>query len=124
MLTLMTADQRAALAAQLGTATPAAVMLVTDTVAAAAGVTRSGYSGAAVGRLLAADMLALAARLVAVEQALDTTRRAIARVATSDVHLSVTDLLWELEKAGVAITAAELDEAEDLAAAEAPAGAL
>ncbi|MFF4177622.1 hypothetical protein [Streptomyces sp. NPDC001750] len=124
MLTLLTADQRAALAAQLGTTTPAAVMLVTDTVAAAAGTARHGYTDAAKARILAAEVLALAARLVAVEQLLDTTRRTISRVATSDYHLTVTDLLWELKKAGVGITDDELDEAEGLAAAEAAAGAL
>ncbi|WP_424862131.1 hypothetical protein [Streptomyces sp. MMS24-I29] len=124
MLTLLTADQRAALAAQLGTTAPAAVMLVTDTVAAAAGTARRGYTDAAKARILAAEVLALAARLVAVEQLLDTTRRTISRVATSDYHLTVTDLLWELKKAGARITDDELDEAEALVEAEAAAEAL
>ncbi|OKJ42301.1 hypothetical protein [Streptomyces sp. CB01580] len=124
MLTLLTANQRAALAAQLGTTAPAAVMLVTDTVAAAAGTARHGYTDAAKARILAAELLALAARLVAVEQLLDTTRRTIARVATSDYHLTVPDLLWELKKAGAHITDAELDEAEALADAKARAGGL
>ncbi|WP_327368759.1 hypothetical protein [Streptomyces sp. NBC_01217] len=124
MLTLLTADQRAALVAQLGATAPAPALAVSDTVAAAAGVNRSGYSGAAIGRLLAADILALAARLVEVEQLLDTTRRTLAHVASSDYHLTIPDLLWELKKAGAGITAAELDAAEDLIEAEARTGAL
>ncbi|MES9554810.1 MULTISPECIES: hypothetical protein [unclassified Streptomyces] len=126
-ITLMTADERAAITAQLGTIAPAATLAVSDTVAAAAGVHRSGYSGAAVGRLLAADMLALAARLVAVEQLLDTTRRTLATIiyaaneGSSDYDMS--DLMWELEKAGVGIRA-ELDDAEAAATAEARAEAL
>ncbi|WP_406014356.1 hypothetical protein OG520_22295 [Streptomyces sp. NBC_00984] len=123
-IALMTPDERAAITAQLGTVTPAAAMLVTDTVAAAAGVHRSGYSGAAVGRLLAADMLALAARLVEVEQLLDTTRRTIAAAATSDYHHTVADLLWELTQAEAGISNAELDQAEAAATAEARAEAL
>ncbi|MGW3166946.1 hypothetical protein ACWC9Q_29630 [Streptomyces sp. NPDC001142] len=121
-ITLMTADQRAALAALIGTTNPATALAVSDTVSAAAGVSRSGYSGAAVGRLLALDILALAARLVAVEQLLDTTRRTIARAAATGVDLSISDVLWELEQAGLAITPAELDEAEVLADARAREG--
>lgn len=125
-ITLMTADERAAITAQLGTITPAASLAVSDTVAAAAGVHRSGYSGAAVGRLLAADMLALAARLVAVEQLLDTTRRTLATVIYAEADggdYDMSDLMWELEKAGVGIQA-ELDQAEAAADAEARAEAL
>ncbi|MGW1405054.1 hypothetical protein [Streptomyces sp. NPDC002403] len=120
-ITLMTADQRAVLAAQLGAIAPAASLAVSDTVAAASGVHRSGYSGAAVGRLLAADALALAARLVEVEQLLDTTRRTLATViyaANEGGDYDMSDLMWELEKAGVNIQA-ELNDAEALADAEA-----
>ncbi|URC17960.1 hypothetical protein QEN62_gp38 [Streptomyces phage AxeJC] len=124
MLTLLTADERAALDAVLGTTSAAPALAVADTVTAAAGAARHGYTDTAKGRVLASDVVALAARLVAVEQVLDTTRRTLARVAASDFHLTVPDLLWELEKAGVGITADELDEAEALAEAEAAAEAL
>ncbi|UJQ86049.1 hypothetical protein QEN67_gp38 [Streptomyces phage Eastland] len=128
MLTLLTADERAALDAVLGTTAPAPALAVADTVAAAAGAARHGYTDTAKGRILASvlalDVLALAARLVAVEQMLDTTRRTIARAATSGDQLSISDALWELEQAGVGITTDELDDAEALAEAEARAEAM
>ncbi|MDK0520353.1 hypothetical protein [Streptomyces sp. ML-6] len=126
-ITLMTADERAVLAELLGTTTPAAMLAVADAVAAAAGVHRSGYSGAAVGRLLAADMLALAARLVAVEQLLDTTRRTLSSVicaANDGYDYDMSDLLWELERAGAGLTAEDLNDAEAAAEVEARAESL
>lgn len=122
-ITLMTADQRAGIDYDLGATVPAAVLAVADTVTAATDVRSTGYSGAAVGRLLAADMLALAARLVAVEQILDTTRRTLARLAVDGDDYSVSDVLYELEQSGVGIRRAELDHAEAVIDAVGRAGA-
>jgi glycerol-3-phosphate dehydrogenase len=110
-ITLMTPDQRDRLTAELGLQHPAAPELVAATVACATGVLRS-------------DVRAVAARLIEAEQLLDTTRRTLARAATSDYHHSISDLLWELTQAGAGITDAELDAAEATAAAEARAEAL
>ncbi|MGC5343679.1 hypothetical protein [Streptomyces sp. DT171] len=123
-ITLTTPEQRDQLAAHLGATTPAAIMSVADTVAAASGVHRSGRSGHGVGLLLAADTLALTARLIEAERVLDITRRTLATAATSDHHHSVSDLLWELTQAGVGISDDELDAAEERAEAEATAEAL
>ncbi|MFE4328698.1 hypothetical protein ACFRQM_04365 [Streptomyces sp. NPDC056831] len=121
-ITLMTTEQRDQLAAALAQQNPAAPELVAATVA---GVLHRGTSSASpIGRVFAGDVRAVAARLVEVERVLDTTRRTLARTATSDYHHSISDLLWELKKAGVGISDDELDNAEAAATAEAHAEAL
>ncbi|MFI0593665.1 hypothetical protein [Streptomyces griseus] len=122
-ITLMTHDERAVVAARLDGQNPAAAELVDATVAAAAGVTRSGYSVTAVGRLLAADMLAVAARLVEVEQLLATTRETLARLAADCDDYPMSDVLYELERAGAGLRRAELDHAEHVLDAVGRAGA-
>ncbi|MFJ7411613.1 hypothetical protein ACIQWZ_12465 [Streptomyces sp. NPDC098077] len=122
-ITLMTPDERAVIAARLDGQNPAAPELVDATVAAAAGVARSGYSVAAVGRLLAADMLAVAARLVQAEQTLTVTRETLARLAATGDDYDLSEVLYELERAGAGLRRAELDHAEHVLDAVARAGA-
>ncbi|MFJ2909389.1 hypothetical protein ACIO8F_08125 [Streptomyces sp. NPDC087228] len=112
-ITLMTSEQRDQLTAVLGMQHPAAPELVAATVACATGVLRS-------------DVRAIAARLVEAEQLLDTTRRTLATViyaANEGGDYDMSDLMWELEKAGVGIRA-ELDDVEAAATAEARAEAI
>lgn len=119
---LMTVEQRAALAAALAQQNPATPELVQATVEAAAGVIRSGFSGAAVGRMFAGDVRAVAARLLAVEDELADIRRTVARhVAAADAGDDPTaaDLLADLRRAGHPLGEAELDAARALHAAQA-----
>ncbi|MFB6943220.1 hypothetical protein ACFWGL_17000 [Streptomyces sp. NPDC060286] len=127
-ITLMTAGQRAAVAAQLGTTTPATPdqAVATTDVARLAIAHPAGPVATSRARTALLGISALAARLVAVEQLLDTTRRALATVihaANSGDDYDLSDLMWELERAGVD-TKAELDDAEALADVAARAEAL
>ncbi|WP_326678540.1 hypothetical protein [Streptomyces sp. NBC_01237] len=107
-ITLMTPDERAVIAARLDGQNPAAPELVDATVSAANGIMRSGRSGAAVGRLLAADVRAVAARLIAAEQELSTTRDVLARILAAQEagdYYSPDDVLHELDRAGIHLRA-------------------
>ncbi|MEV6148672.1 hypothetical protein [Streptomyces sp. NPDC051992] len=106
-ITLMTHDQRAALGAEIAGHNPAAPELVAATVAAAP----------------AADVAAIVARLLAVEQLLATTRETLARLAADADDYDVPEILWELEKVGAAVPRAELEHAEHLLDAVGRAGA-
>lgn len=124
-ITLMTPEQRADLAAALAEQNPAAPELVAATVA---GVQHRGTSTASaiVGRVFAGDVRALAARLLAAEQELSTTRDTLARILAAQEagdYYSPDDVLHELDQAGIHLRA-DVEAAGDAADAEATADAL
>ncbi|MFD5057402.1 hypothetical protein [Streptomyces sp. NPDC058394] len=124
-ITLMTADERAAISAVLGQQAPAAPALV-SAACATARLLRRKFSEGKVGRLFASDVHAMAARLVAVERELAATRAVLARVihaSESRYDYSISHLAWELESDGVGIRP-ELDKIKATQAAEARAEGL
>ncbi|MGI5353451.1 hypothetical protein ACQEU8_36710 [Streptomyces sp. CA-250714] len=111
-------DQLAALAAKLGTVHPAAPELVLTTA--------DQLGTADEVRLPSRTVGALLRRLLAVETDLATTRQTVARVvydANEGDDWSMSDLMYELEHAGVPI-APELDHIDAVRTAEYRAQAL
>ncbi|MEU0102194.1 hypothetical protein [Streptomyces sp. NPDC006267] len=116
-ITLMTPDQRAHFAGWLAGQNPAAPELLAAAVADANGGGGIGVNATA------SDMLAVAARLVEVEQLLGTTRETLARLAADGDDYALSDVLYELEQRGAGLRRAELDHAEHALDAVGRAGA-
>ncbi|MER7726424.1 hypothetical protein [Streptomyces sp. NPDC096323] len=122
-ITLMTPDERAELADLLGQQNPAAPELVTSTTRAA--LLANAYPAGPVANSRARTTLlatpAVAARLLAAEQELTTTRDTLARILAAQEagdYYSPDDVLHELDQAGIHLRA-DVEAAGNAADAEA-----
>ncbi|MFD3790814.1 hypothetical protein [Streptomyces cyaneofuscatus] len=118
-ITLMTPGERAELGDEIAGRNPAAPELVGEALAAARDTARDSVAAG----LVAGFTIAIVARLVEVEQLLGTTRETLARLAATGDDYDVSEVLYELERAGAGLRRIELDHAEDIANAAAKAGA-
>lgn len=102
----MTPEELAATAAVLGPSqNPAAPELVTSVVESARRLRQVGYPESRA-MALARDVPAVVRRLLDVETALATTRAVVARIAHSAGEgddYALSDLVWELQRAGVGV---------------------
>ncbi|MFE5851984.1 hypothetical protein ACFQ61_01990 [Streptomyces sp. NPDC056500] len=125
-ITLITPEDRDRLTAILGTRPEAGPALPLDAAEVHRDTISGRYTTEALGRYCRTALPLLLGRLLAVEQLLTTTRHVLAdHVAAVDGgdDRDLSDLLRELETAGVGLTDADIEAAAAISAAEAHAGA-
>lgn len=118
-MTPMTPEQLAELAEQLGRQNPAAPELVAAVIESARRIRQVGYPDGRA-QALARDAPAVVRRLLDVETELATTRAVVARIAHANGEgddYALSDLVWELRRAGVGIDR-ELADVEAVRTAE------
>ncbi|WP_032769892.1 hypothetical protein [Streptomyces sp. CNS654] len=118
-ITLMTPSERTEIADEIAGCHPAAPELIGEAVAAARDTSRDSVAAG----LVAGFTVAIVARLVEVEQLLAATRETLARLAADGDDYPMSDVLYELERAGAGLRRAELDHAEHVLDAVGRAGA-